>query len=365
MTAPPAPLAPPRDILPSPAEGDGGHPRAKNRRALHIAFFAVGMSAIAVLLLVVGWGSIAENLSRIGWYFVLLVILYGAAQLSFAASWWVLIAKPHPLTFGELFAAYLGGDSVNYFTGVGGEPVKAHLVSDKMGFGPAFAGVAVHRHADFLAQWLFLLAGASVALTHFELPGFARALVITGLLLLGALVFGFTRAMRKGVFGPVLHKLSRFRPLAGRLRRFEEEAHRVDERIRLYYHEEEHRGRFGLAVAWGFLGWCGGLLETYIVLRLLSPVQGLPTAVAIESLAMILNSVLIFIPARIGTAEGVRVGVTTLLGLSPAQGAAYALVRRARELLWLAPGLIVLLKRHVLDVGHMRLEPLESKEEAS
>ena len=254
---------------------------------------------------------------------------------------------------------------MNYFTGVGGEPVKAHLVSDKMGFGPAFAGVAVHRHADFLAQWLFLLAGAAIALTHFEIPTFARALVITGLLLMSGLVLGFTRAMRKGVFGPFLRKLSHFRLLAGRLRRFEEEAHRLDERIRLYYHEEEHRGRFGLAVAFGFLGWCGGLLETYIVLRLLSPGQGLPAAVAIESLAMILNSVLIFVPARIGTAEGVRVGVATLLGLSAAQGAAYALVRRARELLWLAPGLIVLLKHHVLDVGHMRLERIDSDEEAS
>jgi uncharacterized protein (TIRG00374 family) len=365
MTAPPAPFAAPQDILPSQAEGSPGRPRARNRRALHIGVFALGSAAIAILLVAVGWSSIAENLSRIGWYFVLLVVLYAAAQLSFAASWWVLIAKPQPITFGELFAAYLAGDSVNYFTGVGGEPVKAHLVSDKMGFGPAFAGVAVHRHADFLAQWLFLIAGAAIALTHFEIPAFARALVITGLLLLGGLVLGFTRAMRKGVFGPFLRKLSKFRPLAGRLRRFEEEAHRVDERIRLYYHEEEHRGRFGLAVAWGFLGWCGGLLETYIVLRLLSPVHGLPAAVAVESLAMILNSILIFIPARIGTAEGVRVGVTTLLGLSTAQGAAYALARRARELLWLAPGFVVLLKRHVLDVGHMRLEPLDSKEDAS
>ena len=309
----------------------------------------------------VGWHPIVENLSRIGGYFAVLLALYALPQLAFTAGWWTLIGRPHPVGFGELFSTYLAGDSVNYFTGVGGDPVKAHLLAGKMGFGMGFATVAVNRHADVLAQWLFLVAGAGIALTHFTIPTFARVLVIAGLLVLGALVLGFTTAMRRGFFGPFLRKLSQIRALTARLRRFEDEAHRLDDRIRRYYHEEEHRGRFAVAVGWGALGWCGGLLETYLILRLLSPVSGLPQAVAIETLSMILNSILLFVPGRIGTAEGVRVGVASLVGLTPAQGAAYALARRARELVWLAPGIIVLLKRHVLDVGQMRLESMDSE----
>jgi uncharacterized protein (TIRG00374 family) len=359
MTSPSARAAATPDIGRPPADG-GNRPPPRRRRALRVVLFVAGLAAAAALLALVGWSSIAANLDRIDGTFALLVALYALAQIAFAAGWWILVAPPQPISFGELFAAYLAGDSVNYVTGVGGDPVKAHLLSPRMGFGPAFATVAVHRHADVVAQWLFLAAGAAIALNHFALPPVVRILVLAGLLVLGALVLGFTRALRGGIFGPLLRRLSGFQPLAGRLRRLEDQARELDERVRRYYHGDTHRGRFAAAVAWGVLGWCGGLLETYIVLRLLSPGHGLPSAIAIETLSMILNSILIFIPAKIGSAEGVRVGVATLVGLTSAQGAAYALVRRARELLWLAPGIVLLLKRHILGVGvgGMRLEPV-------
>jgi uncharacterized membrane protein YbhN (UPF0104 family) len=77
---------------------------------------------------------------------------------------------------------------------------------------------------------------------------------------------------------------------------------------------------------------------------------------------MTLNNVMIFIPGRLGIAEGVRVGVFLLLGMSAAQGAAYGLARRARELLWLLPGLVVLLKHHLLDLRHMHLSEIRLDE---
>jgi hypothetical protein len=360
MTVPPAPVADRRAIPTTPADAPGERPSSDpRRRGARIALFVLGLLAGAALLVIVGWSAVAENLERIDGFFVLLVALYGLAQLSFALGWWALVAPPRPVGFGKILAAYLAGDSVNYFTSVGGEPVKAHLLSRDMGFNRALATIWVNRNADVLAQWLFLSAGAVVALTQFTLPPVARYLVIGGLLLLGSLALGFTWMQRKGFFGPLLRALSLIRPLAARLRRLEERALEVDGHIRLYYHVEEHRVRFAAAVAWGFLGWCGGLIETWIVLHLLSPGSGFAAAFAVESLAMILNSVLLFIPAKIGSAEGVRVVVATLVGLSAAQGAAYALVRRARELLWLAPGAVILLKRHVLDVGHLRMEPLK------
>jgi hypothetical protein len=366
MTAPPAPAADRQALSPDPAEGCGeSRASAPRGRGGRVALFLAGLAAGTALLALVGWGAVAENLRRIDGFFVFLIALYGLAQAAFAIGWWTLVIPPRPVRFGEIFAAYLGGDSVNYFTSIGGEPVKAHLLSGRMGFNRALATIWVNRNADVLAQWLFLIAGAAVALSRFTIPAVARYLVVGGLLLLGSLAIGFTFMQRKGFFGPVLRAFSHIRPLAGRLRRLENRAREVDGHIRVYYHAEEHRFRFLGAVAWGFLGWCGGLIETWIVLRLLAPrAATFEAAFAVESLAMILNSVLIFVPAKIGSAEGVRVAVTTLVGLTAAQGAAYALVRRARELLWLAPGVVVLLKRHVLDVGHMRLEPVELEEKA-
>jgi uncharacterized protein (TIRG00374 family) len=363
MTAPPAPVAADRDAPPPALEGDGNRPALRRRRGLRVAVFVAGLGAIAALAALVGWEPIIANLGRIGGFFFVLLAVYAAAQVAFTLGWWAIVGRPHPISFGELFAAYLAGDSVNYFTGVGGEPVKAHLLRSKMGFGRAFATIWVNRNADVLAQWLYLFGGAAVALTHFSLPPVARYLVLAGLLLLGGLALGFTRMQRRGFFGPILRKLMRFRPLASRLHHLEDHTHALDDRIRVYYHREEHRTQFAIAVGWGLLGWCGGLVETWIVLRLLSPDHGFAAAFAIEALAMLLNSMLLFIPAKIGSAEGVRVAVATLVGLTPAQGAAYALVRRARELIWLAPGVIILLKHHVLDLGHLRLEGLNLAEE--
>ena len=352
MTPPGAPAATSREVQqPPPPRGRGNGGR---RRAVRILLFVAGLAVLGGLLAAVGWKSVAANLALIGGWFAGLVALYAFAQIAFALGWWVLTGPARGrVPFGELFAAYLGGDSINYFTSVGGEPIKAQLLKARLGFSRALATVTVHRHADVFAQWLFLTAGVGFALVWFPLPAVARIAALASLVTLGAMVIGMTWGLRRGAYQGGLKWLSRFRPLARHAARLAESAGRLDASIGEFYREKSNH--FGAAVAWCFVGWCGGLVETYLVLRLLSPTHGWPTAVAIESLAMVLNNILLFIPGRVGSAEGVRVGVYALVGLGAAQGTAYALVRRGRELVWLVPGFIVLLRRHVLGAGHMEL----------
>ena len=331
------------------------------RRAVRVILFALGLGALVAMLAAIGWKPIAANLAQIdGWFFAL-VLLYALPQLSFAAGWWSLLgARPRPVSFGALFAAYLAGDSVNYVTTVGGEPVKAQLLKESLGFSRAFAAVAVHRHADVLAQWLFLMVGVGVALTRFSLPLAARLSASGGLLVFGGLLLWLTLGLRRGAFRPFVAWLGRFRPLGARMAALDGKAELLDARIREFYADGANAS-FWIAVAWGLAGWCGGLLETYIVLKLLAPSSDWAAAFTVESLSMIANTLLLFVPARVGTAEGIRAGVTILVGLTPAQGVAYGLVRRARELLWVLPGAIVLLKHHLLGIGILRLSrpPLE------
>jgi uncharacterized membrane protein YbhN (UPF0104 family) len=154
-----------------------------------------------------------------------------------------------------------------------------------------------------------------------------------------------TWRLQKGTFTPLLAIACRFKPLERRFSRYREGARNLDELIRRFY--VYRRPHFFSAAGWCLLGWCGGLLETYIVLRLLAPGRGWETACAAEALAMLLNNVFLFVPGRAGTAEGVRTGVFVLLGLPASTGVAYGLVRRARELLWVLPGLLFLWQRPV------------------
>ncbi|MEP6994359.1 MAG: lysylphosphatidylglycerol synthase transmembrane domain-containing protein [Acidobacteriota bacterium] len=345
------------------ASAPSGRGTPRSRRLLAIVLFALGVGALAALLAAVGLPAIASNLREIGWWFVLLVLIYGGAQLAFTYGWKILIGRRPggPVSFGDAFAAYLAGDSINYFTTVGGEPLKAQILAGKIGYPKALATVAVHRHAEVASQGIFLALGIGITLTHFRVPPAARIGALSGLLMIVAITLWMTLALRRGAFAATLERLVRFRGLHG-LRRFARAAEGLDERIGDFY--ERRQEHFLGSVAFSFLGWCGGLLETYVLLRLLAPGEGWRTAVAVEALTLALNNIMLFVPGRLGIAEGVRVGVFLLLGMNAAQGAAYSLARRGRELIWLLPGFIVLLKHHLLDLRHMHISELRLDEGA-
>lgn len=343
------------------SESGGERPRLRNTESPHVrrrqvlirlgrvGMVVAGISLIAWIFWAAGWPAIEANLSTIGLWFFALSALYGFAELAFALGWWVLIdPESRHGKFLRLFGVYLAGYSVNYLVpsaNFAGEPVKADLSRDTLGFGDALASITVHKHTELLSQWVFLAAGMVVSLTQFDL---STPVKVTAALFIGGLGLGLilaTIGLRKGTFLPILHRLGKWRRFAARLTSYQPLAEALDAKIQPFYSRKQS-DLFAASAAWCFVGWCGGLLETYLVLRLLAPTEGWTTAVAIETLAMILNSLLVFVPGRVGTAEGVRVGVFMVLGLPAAQGVAYGLVRRGRELIWIVPGLVVLMKRY-------------------
>jgi uncharacterized protein (TIRG00374 family) len=331
-----------------PARG-GSSP---GRQAARIALLLCGLAVLVLVFRSVGWSAIAPNLARVGGWFAALVVLYGLAQLAFAQGWRVLFdtGRPRP-SFGRLFAVYLAGDSFNYLApgGVAGEPVKARMLRGAASTGDAVASLTIHKHADLLAQWVFVSLGVAIALWRFPLALAARLAALAGAGALGVFLLLLTWGLSRGTYSPLLRWLARWKFLAARLDRFHRPAADLDGRIRDFY--RLHRGRYAAATGWCFLGWCGGLLETYLLLKLLVPGSGLPAAFAIEALAMALNSMLIFIPGRVGSAEGVRVGVFLVLGLPAGAGAAFSLARRGREVAWVLPGLIAFLQWQTAQIS--------------
>lgn len=335
--------------------GAGGLVARASRRSVQLLLLAAGLALFAGIFWKVGWPAIAANLSAIGGWFFLLVGLYLFAQVAFCLGWWVVIDPLPPLSsFPRLFGVYLAGDTVNYLSpgSFAGEPLKARLVAaapvrarrvpaEALPAGGALASVTIYKHADMVAQWLFVFAGVAAALWRFPLSSAARWAALAGVAGLGVLLGLLTWAVFRGTYGPIVARLSRWKPLKTRASRWVEAAQSVDASIRAFY--ADHRARYFAAVGWNLLGWCGGLLETWVMLRLLTHSEGWWTAFAVEALAMALNTMLLWVPARAGSAEGVRVAVFVLLGLPAAQGAAYSLARRARELTWILPGALYLL----------------------
>jgi uncharacterized protein (TIRG00374 family) len=327
------------------ASKDGRGSRARHARTV---LFLAGVALAVVLVWRTGWPAIQANLASIGWWFFGLTAIYLLAEIAFVLGWRSVMEPRPPLSsLPELLRIYLVGNTLNYLApgSVAGEPVRVSMLRHRMETPAAIASVAIFKHAHLLSQSFFVASGLGIAVLYFELPRGMRWAALISLGILCGLLILMTWGLQKGTFGPILNFLSRFKPLALRLAHYREGAYHLDEMIRRFY--ARRRPHFFEAAGWCLLGWCGGLFETYVVLRLLAPGHGWETACAAESLSMLLNNMFLFVPGRAGTAEGVRTGVFALLGMPASTGVAYGLVRRAREILWILPGLVFLTKQPV------------------
>jgi uncharacterized membrane protein YbhN (UPF0104 family) len=319
------------------------------KRHYQIGLLLAGVAVTGWILWTVGLATLASNLSMIGTRVLVLIALYLFAQLAFMVAWWVLMdSEVRAGGFLKLFGVYLAGDTVNYVVpsgNLGGEAVKAYLMKEELGFGRALTSIVIHKHAELVAQCILLVGGLAICFTYFELP---RLVIVASTVIVGGLggsLLLMTWVLKSGTISPMLRRLADWRPLASYLQTHQLAADALTTRIRAFY--EDQWRLFLLATGWCLIGWCGGLLETYLVLQILSPAEGWRTVVAIETMVMAFNMLFVFVPARLGSAEGVRAGVFLLVGLPAAEGVAYGVIRRARELAWLLPGLVVLWKRHL------------------
>lgn len=313
----------------------------------------VGILGLVWLWGRIGWPAIQENIALIGMWFFALVVLFLLAQMAFMAGWWVLIgSRMRRIGFWRMFGVYLVGDSINYFippANLTGEPMKAHLLSKSVGFCRSATSIMVHKHAEIVAQVVFLSLCLSIAVGQFALPTGLRiaALGLAGGM--GIFVVAVFWILKRRALGIVLRGLVKIGIKPEHLDPQSHATASLDRWLARFY--KTRMPVFYWATFWCLLGWCGGLLETYLVLQWLSANPTLGTAVAVESLAMVLNSLVFFIPGRVGSAETVRIAVFSVLGLPAAQGAVYSMIRRGREVAWTIPGLLILLAMKTRMIG--------------
>ncbi len=192
---------------------------SRARRFVRPLLFVAGLALLFAVFRSVGWRAIAANVSRAGPWFLFLVAIYAVAQVAFTLGWRAVLDPVPPLSrFPRLFGVYLSGDAANSLApgNVAGEPLKVHLLREGAGGAAALASVTVHKHADLVAQWIFVAIGVGVALTRFSLPLAARVVALATTAGLGALVVWMTRALRRGTYSPVLTRLARIPTLARR-----------------------------------------------------------------------------------------------------------------------------------------------------
>lgn len=305
----------------------------------------VGIAVLCGLVAHIGPGTLASEIHKLGFNLLWVLVPSAVSYVLDAFGWRHTLGRhAHRITFFRLFMTRMGGEAVNFTTPaayLGGEPVKAYMLSrHNIPLVDGLASVVTAKTTMTLAQVLFIVIG--LTLSGVLLSGSAD-LLIMGLLGLGALGFGvglFVAAQRHGLFMSILRILDR---LHVKIRWIEQREHKfrmLDEAIADFY-KRDRRG-FLLSTSFFFGGWMVGAVETYLILYFLGLPVDVFTAVAIEALAVFVKGGTAFIPGSLGGQEAGNVLLFVAFGYTEAIGATYAIMRRIREIFWIAFGLIAL-----------------------
>ena len=308
-------------------------------RAVKILFLLLGAALLGVLVYRVGAEPILEALGRLTWWqFVLVCLPYGVSAAADTLGWRFAFARDRA-SFWRLYCARLVGEALNVIAAVGpvpGEAAKTWLVRRDVTYEESVPSVVIAKTTITIAQALFLLIG--LVLAWHTLP-LGSDLLRAMLWLLAAEVIGvagFVWAQMAGLVGR-----------AGRLLRVvgvsqsTEYAESLDRALRHYYSREWRR--LGLSIGFHLLGWLVAPIETVIVLWALGIDASVMTAIVIETLASGVRFATFLIPASLGALEAANAVAFAALGFGASAGLAFTFIRRARQVVWIAIGILVLM----------------------
>jgi uncharacterized protein (TIRG00374 family) len=304
-----------------------------------------GLGLFFYLLHRVGLGVIGRNLAQIGWGFMYVLALEAVVLAVNTMAWRSTLTHPDRVPGLALGAMRLAGDGVNALAPaavVGGELLRARLLSRWLPPAEALASVALAAMTQFFGQALFVGLGSLGT----EGRGLQPALRILGagigvfLLLFAGIIARMTgargkrgRLVRDGLDRAIGRLLSRL--AAGR------ELWR-DLKLSVCIAMRDRPRALVLSTALFAFGWSLGVGEVLIVLKLLGSPVPLHTGLSIAVLSVLVEGALFFVPGRLGLQEGGLYAIFLVLGLDPARGLSLGIVRRLRELVSGACGLLIL-----------------------
>ena len=313
----------------------------------YVKYFALfgGVALFALLLADTDLEAVAGELLNLGWGMVAICAVYLVAFVIDTVSWHLTL-DPLPLTprwLYRLWKVRMVGEAFNDILplgGFGGEPVKAVIATQTYGLGTyaVTASLVLTRTINTLALVLFLAFGFFLVLRDEALPDSLKWMAGSGL---GLFLFGVA-----GLFAIQRQQVTSFlstrlfgRSLVLRLQRSLGHIREVDGRLAHFYRRQlpQFYGALGLAL----LNWVLGALEVYLTLTLLGHSITYVDAWIIEAAAQLVRAGAFLVPAAIGVQEGAYVFITGLLIGRPDAGLATALVRRLRQILWIAWGLAI------------------------
>jgi len=311
-------------------------------RMLRVAGILIGVTIMVILVREVGWAEIKHSLGMLGWGYVL-VITYPITWILLNTQGWRMgLHRPYAQKLTLLCMAQIrtAGETFNSLLPsgyVGGEPLKAHLLSRWIPLSEATSSVLIAKAAQSVGLVFFvgggLLVGRRPGESLFDRPG---EMIALGLISLG--IGLFILLLAKGSFarlGRWLHRHTKHSLLL----KIEPHLLELDHSIGAFY--REGKTRFLASMGWHLAGWFVGAMEVFLIFWMIGTPVTWTQAWFVGALAQLGSVIGLLSPMGIGLYEGGHYLAATALGLPPALGVSVALIRRVREIFWNIVGLLI------------------------
>ncbi len=313
-------------------------------------FLLIGAIALTLLIRKIGVDVILDNMAMIGWRFIPILSIGLVWYMLYTEAWSQFLNRVEKrIGFWELFRIKITGESVNTMTPanfIGGDPMRVYLLKKNFPVLEGAASVVVDRTLHSFAIITVILMGISVSfftLDNMWNNGVSDNLVY-GVPIVLATILAFIIFVlihqRKGLFSLMLGVCKRLHIKRNFSEKTIERFSALDAHIVEFYNAS-HRG-FIIALSCHIVGRLLGVIEIYVVGRIVSDEFTLFAALMLTALTPVINAVFAFVPGAIGVLEGAYGGVLYLLHIDPSIGITIQIVRRLRASFWILLGLLFL-----------------------
>lgn len=314
-------------------------------------FFVLGIAMLGIMVSRLDFTEAWAGLSRAGYWFVFIVVLWAFLYLFNTFSWYAIIRSQRgdssKVTFVWLYKITVSGFALNYATPgglMGGEPYRMMELAPRIGPERASSSVILYVMTHVFSHFCFWLLAVVLCILIVPLtPQLAWMLVaVTAFCVLG--IWFFLRGYRYGLARRVMGLLGAVPLLKNRVRRYVE-SHRkqlddIDRQIAALH--EQSMSVFILAVSLEVACRICSALEVYFILLVLMPDVDFGVCILIIALTTLVANIFFFMPLQLGGREGGFLLSVTGLGMTAGAAIFVALLVRIRELIWTGIGLMLI-----------------------
>jgi hypothetical protein len=310
-------------------------------------YIILAVAAVIFLFMVFSFGidKIAQNLLRIGWYFIPITGVWFFVYLCNAVAWRFIIDRPD-IPFKQIFSVTISGYAINYITPLfhlGGEPYRVYALKDTLGLNRAVSVTISYVMLHFLSSFLIWIAGVVVALLFIPLPDVLFVILLISLFVFGFVVWLFIKGYKNGVtksFASFFVKLPLLKKFSSKVGEKEAILREIDDNTKELY--QNRKKDFIAANFFEVLSRVVATLEYFFIMKAIGLDPTLLEAFIINAGLGLIANMFFVVPFELGVKEG---GLYTIMGFlkyTPSIGIFVGIVNRIRELFWIMIGLALI-----------------------